>query len=73
MNQKPELPSGKQGFYFAENGDQSWKYIAERIAKTGKRLGAFESEEIGQATLKEAADEFYEGNLRHAEGVLASK
>jgi hypothetical protein len=67
------LPNGKTGYYFAENGDQSWKAIAERIGQTGKELGIFETDEITSVTLQEAADEFYEGDLRHAESVLASK
>lgn len=70
---KPDLPSGKNGFYFVENGDQSWKLISARIAKTGKLLGAFESEDVGEVTLQEAADEFYDGDLRDCEGVLVSK
>jgi hypothetical protein len=36
-------------------------------------LGVFESETVGEITLQDAADEFYEGELRDAEGVLASK
>lgn len=73
IDQKSDLPSGKDGFYFVENGDQSWKDISERIRNAGKRLGAFESDDVGEVTLQEAADEFYEGDLRHCEGVLVSK
>jgi hypothetical protein len=73
IDQKPDLPSGKRGYYFAENGFQTWRSISERIGKAGKGLGAFETDEVGDVTLKEAADEFYGGDLRHAEGVLASK
>ena len=73
LDQKPDLPSGKLGYYFAENGFQTWKSISERIGKTGKELGVFETNEVGDVTLKEAADEFYGGDLRHVEGVLASK
>ncbi|KAH9221701.1 NAD dependent epimerase/dehydratase family protein [Leptodontidium sp. 2 PMI_412] len=66
------LPSGKTGYYFVENGFQTWKSISEGIGKAGKELGAFETDEVGEITMQEAADEFYNGNLRHAEGVLAS-
>lgn len=73
LDQKPDLPSGKHGYYFAENGFQTWKSISESIGKIGKYIGVFETDEVGDVTLKEAADEFYGGDLRHAEGVLASK
>ncbi|KAG4437897.1 hypothetical protein IFR05_006616 [Cadophora sp. M221] len=66
------LPFGKTGYYFVENGFQTWKSISEGIGKAGKELGAFETEEVGEITMQEAADEFYNGDLRHAEGVLAS-
>jgi hypothetical protein len=36
-------------------------------------MGAFETEKVGEISLQEAADEFYEGDLRSAESVLASK
>lgn len=73
LDDKANLPNGKTGYFFAENGDQSWKDIAERIGQTGKELGVFESSEVISITLQEAADEFYEGQLRDTEGVLASK
>ncbi len=73
ITQNPHLPSGKPGFYFAENGNQSWRYISERIGKTAKEIGAFETDAVADLSLKDAADEFYEGDLRHCEGVLASK
>jgi hypothetical protein len=73
LDQKSDLPSGKLGYYFAESGFQTWKSISERIGKAGKYIGVFETDEVGDVTLKEAADEFYGGDLRHAEGVLASK
>jgi hypothetical protein len=73
LDEKPDLPSGKTGYYFAENGIQSWKSISEKIGQVGKELGAFETDEIKTIELKEAADEFYGGDPRHAEGVLGSK
>ncbi|KAH7364128.1 NAD dependent epimerase/dehydratase family protein [Rhexocercosporidium sp. MPI-PUGE-AT-0058] len=66
------LPFGKTGFYFVENGFQTWKSISEGIGKAGKELGAFETEEVVEITMQEAAEEFYDGKLRDAEGVLAS-
>lgn len=73
LDQKPNLPSGKTGYYFTENGYQSWKSIAQRIGDVGKKIGAFETSDVGEITLLEAAEEFYDGHLRDAEGVLASK
>jgi hypothetical protein len=35
---KKEIPSGKNGYYFAENGFQSWVSIAERIGKAGYEI-----------------------------------
>lgn len=67
------MPSGKNGYYFAENGFQSWGSIAKRIGKAGYEIGLFNSLNVGSITLKEVADEFFDGNLRDAEGVLASK
>ncbi len=68
-----ELPNGKTGYFFAENGAQSWREISEFVGKIGKELEVFKTDEVATATLQEAADEFYDGDLRHAEGVLASK
>lgn len=72
LDGKP-LPFGKSGYYFVENGFQTWKSISEGIGKAGKELGAFEAEEVVEIAMQEAADEFYNGNLRDVEGVLASK
>ncbi len=73
MDGKRDLSHGKTGYYFAENGFQTWKSISERIGKTGSEMGLFEHADVGEVTLEEAADEFYDGNLRDAEAVLASK
>jgi hypothetical protein len=70
---KKEFPSGKNGYYFAENRFQSWVSIAERVGKAGYEIGLFDSLNVGRITLKEVADEFFARNLRDAEGVLASK
>jgi hypothetical protein len=68
-----DLPSGKTGYYFAENGFQSWKSIAEGISKAGKERGLFQNEEVGDISLEEVAKVFYDGDLRDAEAVLGSK
>ena len=73
LDGKPTLPSGRQGYYFVEHGSQSWHSISERIAKAGKKAGAFESEDVGSVGLKEVAEEFFNGVERDGEGVLGSK
>ncbi len=73
VDQKPDIPYGKEGYYFAESGFQTWKSISERIGETGRTMDYFETKEVGEVTLQEAADEFYDGDLRDAEAVLASK
>lgn len=73
LDKSHDLPTGKQGYFFADNGSQSWKSISERIAKVGKEAGVFENDIVGEVGLKEAADEFYDGVERDVEGVLGSK
>jgi hypothetical protein len=63
----------KIGYYFAENGYQTWLDISEGIGKIGKAQGAFGTEGVKSIGLQEAADYWYEGNTREAESVLASK
>lgn len=70
---KKEAPSGKTGYYFAENGFQSWESIAERIGETGYDIGVFDLPTVGRIPLREVADELFGGDIRDAEGVLASK
>ncbi|KUJ22707.1 NAD dependent epimerase/dehydratase family protein [Mollisia scopiformis] len=72
LDGKKDLPNGKAGYYFTENGDQSWKFISEKIGLIGKELGVFDTDEVASVTLQEAADEFYDGDLIDAEAVLAS-
>ncbi|TVY59233.1 hypothetical protein LCER1_G000238 [Lachnellula cervina] len=73
LDHKSDLPSGETGYYFAENGSQSWKSIAEKIGHAGKQIGAFKTDQITKIELQEAADEFFGSNIRDAEGVLGSK
>jgi nucleoside-diphosphate-sugar epimerase len=67
------IPSGKTGYYFAENGHQSFKSIAQRIAHTGKALGVLDTDEVTSMGLQEFAEKFYAGDVRMAESILASK
>jgi nucleoside-diphosphate-sugar epimerase len=72
-NSSSSIPSGKTGYYFAENGFQSFKSIAQRIAQTGKALGVLDTDEVMSMGLQEFAEKFYEGDVRMAESILASK
>lgn len=69
-------PNGKTGYYFAENGDQSWVSIAENIGVVGGRIGVWEGSDgsgVGRIGLEEAKEEFGYGSQRDAEGVLGSR
>lgn len=66
-------PSGKTGYYFAENGEQSWKSIAEKIGEVGGKIGAWEGSKVGRMGLEEAKEEFGYGSERDAEGVVGSR
>ena len=70
---REDLPNGREGYYFAENGSQSWNSIAAGIGKVGKELEIFETAAVESISLQKAADAFFNGHLRDAEGVLASK
>jgi len=67
------LPSGRIGYYFAENGSQGWNTIAAGVGQAGKELGVFETPAVESIPLQEAGEAFFNGNIRDAEGVLASK
>ena len=70
---KNEIPSGRAGYYFAENGFQTWQSIAESIGRTGFEIGVFYTPTVGSVSLEEVAEEFFDGDQRDAETVLASK
>ncbi|KAG0651163.1 hypothetical protein D0Z07_2622 [Hyphodiscus hymeniophilus] len=67
-----EIPSGKTGYYFAENGFQTWHSIAAGIGWTGYEIGVIDTPAVANISLEEVADEFFGGDTRDAEGVLAS-
>jgi hypothetical protein len=68
-----DIPSGQTGYYFVENGFQSFKSIAQRTAQTGKALGVLDTDEVTSMGLQEFAERFYAGDVRLAESILASK
>ena len=54
--QGTEVPCGKQGIFFAENGEHSWKEVGYGIAKAGVELGILKSDAVRSLTLDEAND-----------------
>ncbi|SPO01202.1 related to NAD dependent epimerase/dehydratase family protein [Cephalotrichum gorgonifer] len=53
-----KLPANKQGIYFNETGNQSWREVSERVAKEGKKLGYLSTDEVREVSLDEAAKTF---------------
>ncbi|KAI8652481.1 NAD(P)-bd-dom domain-containing protein [Fusarium keratoplasticum] len=45
---------GSNGYYFVENGDFSWKAIAEKIAKEAKAQGLWEDEKVESLSVEDA-------------------
>ncbi|KAH8757077.1 NAD dependent epimerase/dehydratase family protein [Hyaloscypha finlandica] len=72
LDQKSDPPSGKTGYYFAENGASSWESISKKIGEVGKKIGAFDGSEVRSMSLGEAKEEFGYGSERDAEGVVGS-
>ncbi|RDW66477.1 NAD dependent epimerase family protein [Coleophoma cylindrospora] len=66
-------PFGKEGYYFVENGSQSWMSISQKIGEVFKAKGIASTDEVAGITLKEAGDALYGGSEREAEAILASK
>lgn len=50
------VPHGKSGIFFAENGEHSWKEVGEGIAKAGVELGILKTDEVMNISLEEATD-----------------
>lgn len=47
------IPSGKEGYYFLDAGETTWKEISEYIAVTGKKHGDFASEDVKEVSVEE--------------------
>lgn len=69
---KPELASGRNGYFFAGTGRHSWVEVAQYIATDGYALGALESANAAPIDLTAAAAKFWEGDEIHTERILAS-
>lgn len=51
------LPSGKNGIYFAGDGRSSWKQVAQGIAKAGFELGVLKEKEPRSTSLEDIAQQ----------------
>ncbi|KIW13569.1 hypothetical protein PV08_08757 [Exophiala spinifera] len=51
-----DVPSGKDGIYFVENGEHTWQEIGQRVADAGVAIGALETNELRSLDLAEAKD-----------------
>lgn len=47
------IPSGKEGYYFLDAGEASWKEISEHIAVTGKKHCDFASGDVKEVSVEE--------------------
>ncbi|KAH7230453.1 uncharacterized protein BKA55DRAFT_696386 [Fusarium redolens] len=69
---KEDVPFGKEGFFFANHGKQSWLDIANEIARVGHQQGklAAEPESVG---LKEVSKAWFDGDEHLTELGLCSR
>lgn len=49
-----DVPYGKKGIFFTENGEHSWTEVGEGIAKAGLELGLLPTDEVKSISLEEA-------------------
>ncbi|KAH6956349.1 hypothetical protein DER45DRAFT_630930 [Fusarium avenaceum] len=68
---KEDVPSGKDGFYFANAGRQSWCDIAKGIARVGHQLGKLPAEPKS-VTLAEASQAWFGGDENLTEPAICS-
>ncbi|KAH7236401.1 hypothetical protein BKA59DRAFT_426846 [Fusarium tricinctum] len=68
---KEDIPSGKDGFYFANAGRQSWLDIAKGIARLGHQFGKLPAEPKS-VTLAEASRAWFDGDENLTEPAICS-
>ncbi|CAF3489855.1 hypothetical protein FGSG_02815 [Fusarium graminearum PH-1] len=66
-----KIPSGREGFYFANHGTQSWLDIAKAIAKVGHQRGKL-AVEPKSVSLSEASQAFFDGDEDMTEPAICS-
>jgi nucleoside-diphosphate-sugar epimerase len=68
-----QVPSGKNGIYFAETGEASWVSVAEEVGKVGKELGKLKTEKLEEIDIQEAANRWTDGSVEYVEAAFLSK
>lgn len=66
------IPHGEQGIFFTENGEHSWKEVANGIATTGFEFGKLKTKEVRTISLAEATAELGWGSEMWTESGFAS-
>ncbi|KAF4991542.1 hypothetical protein FGRMN_7745 [Fusarium graminum] len=68
---REEIPSGKDGLYFADAGQQTWFDIAKGISRVGHQLGMLPAQPKS-VTLTEASRAWFDGDEHLTELALCS-
>ncbi|KFY30568.1 hypothetical protein V494_08112 [Pseudogymnoascus sp. VKM F-4513 (FW-928)] len=66
------IPSGKQGIYFSETEDYSWKQLSQGIADELSKQGIIKTNEVQSIPLQEGADLWAGGQKLYVELGFAS-
>jgi len=66
------IPYGKEGIYFSETGDFTWRELSEGLAAELHRQGVLPTPEVNSLSLQEFADVYRGGNVQYTELGFAS-
>lgn len=67
------VPSGREGFYFSNTGDNTWLDVTTLVGKVGFELGALDTPEPRSISLAVAAEKIGDGDEDYAEACFASE
>ncbi|RFU26460.1 hypothetical protein B7463_g9895, partial [Scytalidium lignicola] len=56
-----DIPNGKNGTYFIQQGEHSWRELSQRVAEAGVALGALKTTELRSLTIQEGAEKLAGG------------
>ena len=59
LDPETRVPSGKDGIFFTENGEHTWKEVGQGIAQAGVEMGVLKSEEVKSLSLEEATERLH--------------
>ncbi|KPM43221.1 hypothetical protein AK830_g3314 [Neonectria ditissima] len=65
-------PAGRQGFYFANTGTQTWIETVAHIGTVGFELGVLKDAKARSISLQQAAEQIFNGDEDLTENVFAS-